>query len=227
MLDEGTRAPATLARGRHGLPREFVVRSQRERLLDAMAQACAERGYGEVRVADIVRRAGVSRATFYELFRDREECFLAAYDAILAQWLTVISAAYRQEGTWAYRARAAIAAALEFMAAEPAFARMCIVEVLAAGPRAIERYLAAIRILGSLADEAQAYAPAGAVLPSIVGRAAIAGAAGLVRGEILAGRTEQLPALLPDIVYVLAAAYLGHDQALAELQTAREGSEQQ
>ena len=73
----------TLPSGRHNLPREFVVTSQRDRLLDSMAQACAEKRYAEVSVADIVSRARVSRSTFYEIFPDKEACFLAAYDAIL------------------------------------------------------------------------------------------------------------------------------------------------
>lgn len=222
-MESGERAAAAqLPRGRHKLPREFVVHSQRERIMDAMAQVSAEKGYGGTRVADLVRDAGVSRTTFYELFRDKEDCLLAAYDTIMSQWLGAITAAYGREGSWPERARGAIAAALEFMAAEPAFARMCIVEVLAAGPRAIERYVAAIRILATLADEGQSYAPDGAALPSTIGRSVMAGAAGLIRGEIIAGRTEQLPDLLPDIVYAVTVPYLGHEQALAELHTAQE-----
>jgi Bacterial regulatory proteins, tetR family len=74
-----------LPSGRHTLPRERVVRSQRDRLLDAMAEICASDGYGAATVAAIVARAGVSRKTFSEQFTDREACLLAAYDAILAR----------------------------------------------------------------------------------------------------------------------------------------------
>src|SRR5262249_28796564 len=85
-----------LPAGRHKLPREFVVRSQRDRLLDAMAQACAAEGYGRATVAAVIARAGVSRKTFYEQFSDREDCFLAAYDAIVSQFIERVIAAYRQ-----------------------------------------------------------------------------------------------------------------------------------
>src|SRR4051794_5075686 len=70
-----------LPRGPHRLARADVMASQRGRMLDAIAQVVAEKGYGAVTVADVVERAGVSRKTFYEHFRDKESCFLAAYDA--------------------------------------------------------------------------------------------------------------------------------------------------
>jgi hypothetical protein len=125
--------------GRHALPREFVVRSQRDRMLDAMAQICAtgvRRGHG--RGGD--RERGGVPADVLDQFRDREECFLTAYDAILAQFLGRVLAAYGQAGLdWPGRMRDAIAPLLSFLAAGPAFARMCIVEVLASGERALER----------------------------------------------------------------------------------------
>src|SRR6185437_3658246 len=76
-----------LPRGPHKLSREEVERSQRDRILWAMAEVSAERGYAHVSVADVLSRAGVSRATFYQLFRDKEDCFGAAYEA-LAELIT-------------------------------------------------------------------------------------------------------------------------------------------
>src|SRR3954463_3168983 len=76
-----THALRVLPRGRHAAPREVVAESQRERLLVAMADAVAEKGYAHAAVADVIERAGVSRRTFYEHYANKEECFLAAYDA--------------------------------------------------------------------------------------------------------------------------------------------------
>lgn len=214
--------PGVLPAGPHNLPREFVLRSQRDRMLDAMAQVCASEGYGGATVATVIAGAGVSRKTFYEQFRDREDCFLAAYDAILAQFLGKVTAAYRQpELDWPVRVRAAIEALLAFLAAEPAFARMCIVEVLAAGERAIERYNAAVRALASLLDEGRARLPNPDEVPATMAGALIEGGAFLIREQILAGRTEQLEMLLPDITYAALVPYLGQDEALM---TAHAGS---
>ena len=74
-------APARLPRGRHGLSREEVVESQRGRLLRAMADAVADKGYAETSVAEVIARAGVSRETFYEQFSSKEDCFHDTFDA--------------------------------------------------------------------------------------------------------------------------------------------------
>jgi AcrR family transcriptional regulator len=214
-------APGGLPAGRHKLPREFVLRSQRDRMLDAMARVCASEGYGGATVAAVIAAAGVSRKTFYEQFRDREDCFLAAYDAILARFFAKVDAAYRQPNlAWPRRIRAAIGALLEFLAAEPAFARMCIVEVLAAGDRGVERYDSAVRVLASLLDEGRAQLRDPDQVPATTAGGIIEGAAFLIREQILAGRTETLEALLPDISYAALVPYIGQAEALETAQSA-------
>jgi AcrR family transcriptional regulator len=215
-------APGKLPGGRHNLAREFVLRSQRERMLDAMARACASEGYGGATVAAVIAAAGVSRKTFYEHFRDREDCFLAAYDAIVAQFLGRVIAAYEQpELDWPQRVRAAIEALLSFLAAEPAFARMCIVEALAAGERASERYNSAVRVLAGLLDEGRAQLRSPDQVPASAAGAVIEGGAFLIREQILAGRTERLKTLLPDITYAALVPYLGQDGALRAAEAGR------
>src|SRR3954454_22306613 len=127
-----------LPSGRHGLTREAVIASQRGRLVDAMAQVVAEKGYAAATVADVVERAGVSRRTFYEQFEDKEACFLAAYDVGLTVVLNRISAAVEMSAGWRGRARAGVEAFLALLAAEPAFARALQLEILTAGPAALE-----------------------------------------------------------------------------------------
>jgi AcrR family transcriptional regulator len=213
--ESGGADPRRLPSGRHSLPREFVIRSQRDRLLDAMAEVCASNGYGAATVAAVTARAGVSRKTFYEYFSDREACFLAAYDAILGRFFDQVIGAYRlPERPWPERVRAALAQLLSFLAAEPAFARMCIVEVVTAGPRALERYMSAVRLLARLLDEGRGERPGHEDLPTSTAFAVIHGSALVIRDQILAGRTEQLSELLPDLLYTALVPYVGQEEAL-------------
>jgi AcrR family transcriptional regulator len=135
-----TQARTVLPRGRHAASREVVWASQRERMLQSMADAVAEKGYGATAVADVIDRAGVSRKTFYEHFANKEECFLAAYDAGADLLLTAIEAAVTAAlPDWLGAMRAGTRAYLEAFAANPSFARTFMVEVAAAGPAALER----------------------------------------------------------------------------------------
>lgn len=209
-------APARLPSGRHNLPREFVVSSQRDRLLDSMAQACTEKRYAEVSVADIVSRARVSRSTFYEIFPDKEACFLAAYDAILGRFVSdVIRACQDPELSWAEQIEIGIETSLRFLAAEPAFARMCIVDMFSAGPAALERYLSAIRLISSFVDGARQRLPGMESVPQSVAGMVVGGAAVVIRGEIVDERTEDLLDVGPDLLYAILSQYMDKDEALA------------
>ncbi|MGY2061852.1 TetR/AcrR family transcriptional regulator, partial [Nocardia gipuzkoensis] len=129
-----------LPRGRHGLPRETVVQSQRERILGAMAEVMAENGYVKTSVAMIIKRARVSRETFYEQFRSKEDCFEAAYERAVELLLNRIDETVRgQSNSQPARLDRILDAYLEALAAEPAYARLYLVEVYAAGPTAITR----------------------------------------------------------------------------------------
>ena len=120
-------------RGRHRLPPEVVARSQRERLLDAAIRVVAEKGYAAATIGDLTGEAGVSRTTFYELFEDKEACFLAAYDGAVELLVRRVTSAYESEERWPERAAAGLAALLEALAEEPQLARLALVDVGAAG----------------------------------------------------------------------------------------------
>src|SRR4051794_25349257 len=117
--------------GPHGLAREVVAASQRGRLIEAIAHVVADKGYPQTTVADVIERAGVSRKTFYEHFHGKEACFLAAYDTGVAVLLDTVRAV---EGI-----RGRVRAYLDLLDAEPAFARTFLIEVRAAGPKALQR----------------------------------------------------------------------------------------
>jgi AcrR family transcriptional regulator len=118
------RIPERLPRGRHGLPRRFIVHNQRERMLLAVAEAVAEQGYAATTVADIIARARLSRRTFYEHFSDKQECFLAAYDTVVEQLLSAIRKAYDEADTWTQKVHDGLDAFIKYLRVEPAFARM-------------------------------------------------------------------------------------------------------
>ncbi len=204
-------------RGRHGLPREVVEQSQRERLLEATMKVVAEKGYGPTTVADLTREAGISRTTFYGLFEDKEACFLAAYDDSVDRLIRRITAAYEAEERWPDRARAGLETLLAALAADPAQARLALVDVAAAGPAAQRRFRAAVQRLTPLFDEGRDYAPGGRALPANASRLAAGAVVGLIADELVAGRAEQLPGLLSDLLFATLVAYLGPDAAAREV----------
>jgi len=130
-----------LPRGRHGLSREEVVQSQRDRMLRALAEAVAEKGYAKTSVADVLSRAGVSRETFYEQFSSKEDCFLETFD-LAGEILLGRVAGAPGEGTAAERFDRLLTAYLDTLASEPAYARVYLVDSHAAGPEAVRRRVA-------------------------------------------------------------------------------------
>lgn len=206
----------SLPSGLDDLAEPLIAHSQRERILIAMAESCARKGYNATTISDIVEPAGVSRATFYELFKDKEDCFHAAMEVSLADAMGRIVAVYSPDKPWAAMVRDAAAAFLELLASRPAFARMALVEAPSSGERAFELYASGKRVLQSLLDLGRDDPVEEEAIPSSAGRAALAAAESLVVGQILAGNTERLPELLPDIVYITTVPYLGQDEALRQ-----------
>jgi AcrR family transcriptional regulator len=222
LAEELTALSGPLPRGRHGLPRAFVVENQRKRIFHSLAAVCADKGYGEIRVQDIIDHAGVSRRTFYDLFADKEECFLAAYDVIVARVFDQVDAAYRMgERPWAGRIAASLRVLIEQYIGDPGLARLVMVEALAAGQRALERRDATLRRFSVFF-----YAGADELPETMTGRELLAQAVtgGLYEAlftHIVTGRIDRLPELLPDLVYCALVPYLGHGAALAACEAER------
>jgi AcrR family transcriptional regulator len=194
-----------------------VARSQRERLLEAAIRVVAAKGYAATTIGDLAKEAGVSRTTFYELFPDKEECFLAAYDGTVDVLVRRIAAAYESEQRWPRRARAGLEALLRTLAEEPALARLALVDIGAAGPAAQRRYRAAVQRLTPLFEEGRDFAPGGRNLPANTSRMAVGGVTGLISDELVAGRAEQLPGLLSDVLFATLVPYIGPDAAAREV----------
>jgi AcrR family transcriptional regulator len=193
-----------------------VARNQRERILAAVAQVASVHGYGGMSVQDIVREAGVSRRTFYEQFKNKDHAFLAAYDEASGRLLASVRAAFERERTMEARASAGFKAFLELLAASPAFAKMCIVEVLAAGPDAIARRARTMEeFTGFFEDSAQQLLGKNAPSP-LIAETIVGGVYETVYRRIARGETAELPKLLPDLVESALLPYVGERAAAAQ-----------
>ena len=189
--------PRRLPRGTHGLDRDVVEASQRTRLLEAVGRAVAERGYAAATIDDVVRGAGVSKKTFYEHFTDKLDCFLAAYEAASDELLEHVRGAQdAAEPEWLARTRAGIHAYLRWLAAEPALARVFLIEIAAAGPEALERRE---RLRVRYAERMRELQVANSV-PDEIFHAVVAGADDLVVRRLREGR--DLLELEPILLYL-------------------------
>lgn len=208
------REPHQLPAGRHGLSRQFVLSNQRQRILAAVADVCSTAGYVSMSVEDIVVTSGVSRRTFYDNYRGKEDVFLAAYDEVSTQLLAGVKEAYDAADGLVDRARETLRALLEFIANEPTYADMCIVEVLAAGPTAIDRRNKIMHALAAMIDDAAAQDLPKSKRPSpLIAETLVGGIYEVIYARVLAGKYAELPALLPDLVFSLLLPYVGSDVA--------------
>jgi AcrR family transcriptional regulator len=198
-----------------------VTESQRNRIHQAMIEVVSVRGYPETRVVDVIGVAGVSRKTFYELFESKEDCFLAAYDVLLDNLLTDATNGFESKAgaPWAERVAAALEALLEHLAEHPDEARFAIVEVLAAGPKALARRDAALRQFSGFLESGRSESSID--LPGITSIAVIGGINELLYSEILHGAAGRLQSRLPDLMFWVTLPYLGADAAAAERERVR------
>jgi len=202
-----------------------VVRSQRERLREAMIRVAAAKGYEATTVADVIEIAGISEDAFYEAFEDKQACFLEAYDAVIDVLVAHVTTAFEAaEGEpWPDRIAAGLRAMVELLAAEADIARMAMVEVTAAGDAARERYRAALARFTPFLEEGRAYSGQGDELPPDTARFAIGGATSMIFDEIRAGRGPELLRLLPDLVFAVLMPYLGPEAAEDEMRRVARG----
>lgn len=208
-----------LPRGRHGLSRELVEQSQRERLLAAVIRVTAAKGYQASSVADILNKAGVGRETFYQHFKNKESCFMAANDALIADLEDRAIKAYEQPGSWAERVRRGLAEVLRWFADNAQVARVMLIETGTVGPAAGPHFRQTFRRFTSLLDKGREHSDNAPDLPDL---ASIAGGAVFARvyEEVTLGDSASLPAMLPQLTFELLLPYLGNEGAAAERKAA-------
>jgi AcrR family transcriptional regulator len=184
--------------GRGG-DRDAARRDQRERLLAAMVASCARKDYEGTSVEDLLRAAGVSRATFYEQFDDKLDCFRAAENEIVAGGIAAIAEQLGGGREAADRPRAALAAFVRVIVAQPAAARLCLIESYATGEAGMEPLRRAIDWAVLLARDAAEQLPERAGMPRELLRGIVAGIYQVVYARLRDQREGELPELVPEI----------------------------
>jgi AcrR family transcriptional regulator len=192
----------------------FVATSHRDRLFVALAEVVGENGYANTIVFDIVTTAGVSLSTFYDNFEGKEAAFVAACDYGIDQAFTAARAAWERESPngWPDQVRAGMRELLSFLASEPKWSRMAMVEIFAAGPRARARRDRTIELFVSLLEPGRSIAPD---LPPIVLEVLGGAIYSLMYRQICNRGAEHLPEILSPAVFVLLTPFVGSDEAAA------------
>ncbi len=193
-----------------------MTSNQRERILDAVADVTSMAGYAAMSVEDIIVTAGVSRRTFYDNFKSKDEAFYAAYDAVVELLAARVEEAYNSVSSFPGRVRDCLGAFLGFLAGEPRFADMCIVEVFAAGPQAIERRNVVMAGFAELIRTAASELPDNRQPPALTAETIVGGIYEVVYSRILQGETARLLELQRDLAYSVMLPYLGHAAAARE-----------
>jgi AcrR family transcriptional regulator len=184
-----------------------------------MAVEVAERGYHKTTIEHIVKRAGVSRGTFYENFEGREDCLLAGFAEMVEEVRRLTAAAAEGEEEWPERIRAALASFLDFVVANPAIARTCLVETMTAGPGPMQTYEEALQSFTPSFRRGRVFLAKGGEVPDIIEESIVGGIVWMVHQRILRGDPGQIPELLPTMLEFAFAPYLGRERA-AELAAA-------
>jgi AcrR family transcriptional regulator len=202
--------PDRLPPGRHGLSRELVAENQRERLLNGVVEAVAEHGFNATTIGRITDAAKISRRTFYEYFRGKEDCFLAAYAMIDEHVRGAMLAAAAPTEPWPEQVRARLAALLEVLGRDLAVARFYLTEPLAAGGEIAARYRDAMQLL---AETIRPESTLSEMDVEVRDQALMGGIATLIARRLNAGEPDRLRELLPDLVELALSPYLGREEA--------------
>ena len=198
-----------------------VVGMQRRRLLLAMQELAAEVGLAGATVGQVCKRSRMSRRTFYELFEDRDDCFLGAFEQALERIGERVLPAWEQEGRWRERVRAGLEALLAIFDEQPLLARLCVVETLTGGPAVLTRRREILEALAAAVDEGRGEARAGSGPPPLTGESTVGGALAVIHARLLDAGTGPLTQLIPSLTGMVVFPYLGSAASQRELERPR------
>ena len=198
------------------MPPDIGSRTQRERIIDAIVESCAEKTYAATTISDIVSRARISRTTFYKHFPDKRACFDAAVEHCLAQLREAAAAAHSPPDRPGDATRKAAGAVLDALAARPGLAQLLSGDAIAVDPAVVERYR---RATIPALEELWA-ADGNGASPHTDPRLAFGQVQVLLLNQIATGKSDRLPELLPELVYLSVSPFGGHEEALRQSQLA-------
>jgi AcrR family transcriptional regulator len=212
--ERALRAEGRLPSGRHDLPRQFVVQNQRERIVDATAAIVAEKGLANLTIPEIAKRANVSHQTFYEMYPTKQDAFLGAQKVGMHQALLVTGRAYEEhKDDWPRAVAAGLHTLLGYLASEPAHSHLILVDTFAASPEAIEIRDTSIHAFAAYLQPGYHHAPKGSEIPGVAPEAIAGGIWQVLNYYIEDERTDELPAVAPQLIYAALTPFLGPKDA--------------
>lgn len=207
-------ATAENGSGRQGA---HVIEMQRRRLLLAIVELVTEEGLEGASAGRISKRAGVSRRTFYEIFEDREACFLAAFDAAVDRIAESVLPACAREPRWSASVRAGLTALLGQFDSEPGLARLCVIETLRAGSEVSERRRRVLDAVIAAIDEGRSESKQVDRLPPLTAQGVVGGALSVIHARLLEEHRVALVELVNPLMGMIVHPYLGPAAARREL----------
>lgn len=221
--ERARRAEGRLPSGRSDLPRQFIVKSQRERIVDATAAIVAEKGLAGLTIPEIARRANVSNQTFYNIYASKHDAFLGAQKVGMHQALGVAVEAYRAHGDdWPRAVAAGLRALIDYLASEPAHAHLNLVDTFAASPEAIEIRTTSMHAFAAYLRPGAALAEDPSAVPEIAAEAVAGGIWQVFHHYVENECVDQLPEAAPQLTYMALAPYLGPKEAARVARTAKQ-----
>ncbi|HEY5372520.1 MAG TPA: TetR family transcriptional regulator [Polyangiaceae bacterium] len=190
---------------------------QRARLLAAAVEVVSEVGYAGMSTARVSARAGVSRKTFYELFEDREDCFLAAFDDAVARATLLVEDAVAGEASWRNQVRAGLLTLLQFIGDEPGLGALVIVSALNAGPKVLARRALWLETLARIVDRGRSEVKTGNGPPPLTAEGVVGAVLSVLHARMLAQSSRPPIELLNPLTAMVVLPYLGQAAAAREL----------
>jgi AcrR family transcriptional regulator len=221
LSERARRAGKRLPSGRSDLPRETVIKSQQERIVDATAAIVAEKGLAGLTIPEIARRASVSNKTFYEIYESKHGAFLGAQKIGMLQALRVAVQAYEERmPNWPRAIAGGLRALIDYLVSEPDHAHLSIVDTFGASPDTIATRAAILASFAGYLQPGYGLAPDTTKVPAIAVEAVVGGAWQVLHHYIASGRLGELPAASRQLTYLILVPFLGPERAA---QAAQEG----
>jgi AcrR family transcriptional regulator len=193
---------------------------ERQRILAAMVELVAERGYKVTTLKQLQERAGVRRADFRRSFAGKQACFLAAYEEISERFASRVFTAFESEKEWRDGLRVAAYAAAGWVGEHPREARYATIETMTAGEFAVERREATLRRFVDLLDSGREQLDEPGSVSRAMAEGIVGGILGMLTKNLRRGVRARPEDFVPELMFLAVRPYLGHEAAREELSIA-------